>query len=72
MENMDLGEELLCINCGGRDFWTYYSTLGKLPGTPLSLIARQRERHEAYQPQLKCYFFDRSPEAFASVLDYYR
>lgn len=68
----DFEDELLCINCGGKNFFTYYSTLAKLPGTPLSQIASQRERHDAYKPELKSYFFDRSPEAFSSVLDYYR
>ena len=64
--------DLLCINVGGREFWTYYSTLERLPGTTLSRIAREKHSHETWMESRKCYFFDRSPDAFRSVLEYYR
>ena len=64
--------DLLCINVGGREFWTYYSTLERLPGTTLSRIAREKHSHETWMESRKSYFFDRSPDAFRSVLEYYR
>ncbi|XP_067931153.1 potassium voltage-gated channel protein Shaw-like [Watersipora subatra] len=64
--------ELICINVGGREFWTYTSTLEKLPGTTLSQIAALRKSHHTYISHKDCYFYDRSPEAFRSILEYYR
>lgn len=64
--------ELVCINVGGREFWSLTSTLERLPGTTLSQIALLGKSHDAYMADRKCFFFDRSPEAFNCVLEYYR
>lgn len=72
MCDVDIEEDLLCINVGGREFWTYYHTLERLPGTTLSRLAREKHSHETWMESRKCYFFDRSPDAFRSVLEYYR
>jgi len=65
-------KELICINVGGREFWTYYNTLERLPGTTLSQLALDRKSHSTYIEQKNCFFFDRCPDAFQSILEYYR
>jgi hypothetical protein len=60
------------INCGGVKFETFRSTLERIPGTRLALLANLQEKDENYNSDYAEYFFDRHPGAFASILHYYR
>lgn len=59
--------DTICFNVGGQNFVTRRATLYRLPNSRLHMIACQEceEHHEHY-------FFDRDPEIFRFVLDYYR
>lgn len=60
--------EKLLINISGQRFETWRSTLEKYPETLLG----SNEREAFYDAESKEYFFDRNPEIFRQVLDYYQ
>ncbi|XP_050458661.1 potassium voltage-gated channel protein Shaw-like isoform X2 [Cataglyphis hispanica] len=57
------------LNVGGIRHETYKATLKKIPATRLS---RLTETLANYDPVLNEYFYDRHPDVFAQVLNYYR
>ncbi|XP_070150784.1 potassium voltage-gated channel protein Shaw [Polyergus mexicanus] len=57
------------LNVGGIRHETYKATLKKIPATRLS---RLTEALANYDPILNEYFYDRHPDVFAQVLNYYR
>lgn len=57
------------LNVGGVRHETYKATLKKIPATRLS---RLTEALVNYDPVLNEYFYDRHPDVFAQVLNYYR
>lgn len=57
------------LNVGGVRHETYKATLKKIPATRLS---RLTEALANYDPVLNEYFYDRHPDVFAQVLNYYR
>ncbi|GAV08773.1 hypothetical protein RvY_18419 [Ramazzottius varieornatus] len=61
-------DEIIMLNVGGTIFKTRASTLAKYPDT---LLGNAKRREEFYDPATNEYFFDRSPAAFGSVLEYY-
>jgi len=60
------------INVGGVRHTTRLSTLEKIPGTRLAILAKLKEQDDSWDEEDKEYFFDRNPDAFLSVLEYYR
>ena len=61
-------DEKLVINVSGRRFETWQNTLEKYPDTLLG----SNEKDFFYDEVHKEYFFDRDPEVFRHVLNYYR
>lgn len=62
----------LIINVGGVRHKTLWSTLEKIPGTRLSMMAEAREKDDSYDSETEEYYFDRNSDAFVSILEYYR
>ena len=56
------------INVSGQRFETWQNTLEKYPDTLLG----SNEKDFFYDEVLKEYFFDRDPEVFRHILNYYR
>lgn len=61
-------DEKLLINVSGRRFETWRNTLEKYPDTLLG----SNEREFFYDEESKEYFFDRDPDIFRHILNYYR
>ena len=61
-------DEKLIINVSGRRFETWQNTLEKYPDTLLG----SNEKDFFYDEESKEYFFDRDPEVFRHILNYYR
>ncbi|KAF7989473.1 hypothetical protein HCN44_008147 [Aphidius gifuensis] len=61
-------DEKLLINVSGRRFETWRNTLEKYPDTLLG----SNEREFFYDEDSKEYFFDRDPDIFRHILNYYR
>ncbi|XP_031423507.1 potassium voltage-gated channel subfamily D member 3 isoform X2 [Clupea harengus] len=61
-------DELIILNVSGRRFQTWRTTLDRYPDTLLG----SSEKEFFYNEEAKEYFFDRDPEAFRSVLNFYR
>ncbi|XP_071442668.1 potassium voltage-gated channel protein Shal isoform X1 [Hetaerina americana] len=61
-------DEKLLINVSGRRFETWRNTLEKYPDTLLG----SNEREFFYDEECKEYFFDRDPDIFRHILNYYR
>lgn len=61
-------DEKLRINVSGRCFETWRHTLEKYPDTLLG----SNEKEFFYNDEAKEYFFDRDPDIFRHVLNYYR
>lgn len=59
----------IILNVGGIRHETYKHVLKKIPATRLSKLT---ENLANYDPVLKEYFFDRHPDVFAQILNYYR
>jgi potassium voltage-gated channel Shaw-related subfamily C protein len=57
------------LNVGGVRHETYKTTLKKIPATRLSRLTKALVN---YDPVLNEYFYDRHPDVFAQVLNYYR
>ncbi|KAK3104003.1 hypothetical protein FSP39_023593 [Pinctada imbricata] len=62
------GDEKVTINVSGRKFETWRTTLEKYPDTLLG----SNEKEFFYDDDGKDYFFDRDPELFRHILNYYR
>ncbi|XP_054279917.1 potassium voltage-gated channel protein Shal isoform X1 [Macrosteles quadrilineatus] len=61
-------DEKLLINVSGRRFETWRNTLEKYPDTLLG----SNEREFFFDEECKEYFFDRDPDIFRHILNYYR
>lgn len=65
----DLGEDdKFIINVSGRKFETWQKTVEKYPESLLG----SNEREFFFDEKRKEYFFDRDPEIFRHILNYYR
>ena len=65
-------KETVVLNVGGVRHKTQWSTLEKLEGTRLSILAKLKEQDESYNAEEDEFFFDRNPTAFLPILEYYR
>ncbi|KAK2821589.1 hypothetical protein Q7C36_020932 [Tachysurus vachellii] len=61
-------DQLIILNVSGRRFQTWRTTLDRYPDTLLG----STEKEFFYNEETKEYFFDRDPDAFRSVLNFYR
>ncbi|XP_061642084.1 potassium voltage-gated channel subfamily D member 3-like isoform X3 [Phyllopteryx taeniolatus] len=61
-------DELIVLNVSGRRFQTWRTTLDRYPDTLLG----SSEKDFFYNEETKEYFFDRDPDAFCSILNFYR
>ncbi|XP_034021981.1 potassium voltage-gated channel subfamily D member 3-like isoform X1 [Thalassophryne amazonica] len=61
-------DELIILNVSGRRFQTWRTTLDRYPDTLLG----SSEKDFFYNEETKEYFFDRDPDAFRSILNFYR
>merc|ERR1711899_320670 len=61
-------DEKLVVNISGRRFETWQNTLEKYPDTLLG----SNERDFFFDEETKEYFFDRDPDIFRHILNYYR
>ncbi|XP_049588478.1 A-type voltage-gated potassium channel KCND3 isoform X2 [Syngnathus scovelli] len=61
-------DELIVLNVSGRRFQTWRTTLDRYPDTLLG----SSEKDFFYNEETKEYFFDRDPDAFRSILNFYR
>lgn len=61
-------ESRVIVNISGRRFETWQTTLEKYPDTLLG----SNERDFFYDETTREYFFDRDPEIFRHILNYYR
>ncbi|XP_065564177.1 potassium voltage-gated channel protein Shal-like isoform X3 [Artemia franciscana] len=61
-------DEKLIMNVSGRKFETWRNTLEKYPDTLLG----SNERDFFYDEEAKEYFFDRDPDIFRHILNFYR
>ncbi|XP_074498135.1 A-type voltage-gated potassium channel KCND3-like isoform X2 [Sebastes fasciatus] len=68
MDNSKRKDELIILNVSGRRFQTWRTTLDRYPDTLLG----SSEKDYFYNEEIKEYFFDRDPEAFRSILNFYR
>ncbi|XP_038635971.1 potassium voltage-gated channel subfamily D member 2 isoform X1 [Scyliorhinus canicula] len=62
------GDGLVVLNVSGRRFQTWRSTLERYPDTLLG----SSERDFFYSEEIGEYFFDRDPDIFRSILNFYR
>lgn len=62
-------EEVISINVGGTQFLTTWGTLRKHPETLLGSLSTSSKY---YNHEKKYFFFDRNPDNFNTILDYYR
>ncbi|OWF34870.1 Potassium voltage-gated channel subfamily C member 1 [Mizuhopecten yessoensis] len=60
------------LNIGGELFESWISTLERIPGTRLALLAHLQEADESWDKERDEFFFDRHAGAFISILHYYR
>lgn len=65
---MDTVGDRIIINVGGKRHETYASTLQTIPDTRLAWIAESFITNDNKQE----YFFDRNPDVFGVILNYYR
>ncbi|XP_069798063.1 A-type voltage-gated potassium channel KCND3 isoform X3 [Narcine bancroftii] len=61
-------DELVILNVSGRRFQTWKNTLERFPDTLLGSTEKEFFFHE----ETKEYFFDRDPDIFRNVLNFYR
>uniref|UniRef100_A0A8C4Q9U3 Potassium voltage-gated channel, Shal-related subfamily, member 2 n=1 Tax=Eptatretus burgeri TaxID=7764 RepID=A0A8C4Q9U3_EPTBU len=61
-------DELLVVNVSGRRFQTWRNTLERYPDT----LMGSTEREFFYSEETKEYFFDRDPDIFRHILNFYR
>nr|XP_057911178.1 potassium voltage-gated channel subfamily D member 3-like isoform X2 [Doryrhamphus excisus] len=67
-DNRRRQDELIILNVSGRRFQTWRTTLDRYPDTLLG----SSEKDFFYNEETKEYFFDRDPDAFRSILNFYR
>ncbi|XP_030585901.1 potassium voltage-gated channel subfamily D member 3-like isoform X1 [Archocentrus centrarchus] len=67
-DNSKKQDELIILNVSGRRFQTWRTTLDRYPDTLLG----SSEKDFFYNEETKEYFFDRDPDAFRSILNFYR
>ncbi|XP_072237889.1 A-type voltage-gated potassium channel KCND3-like [Leuresthes tenuis] len=67
-DNSKRQDELIMLNVSGRRFQTWRTTLDRYPDTLLG----SSEKDYFYNEETKEYFFDRDPDAFRSILNFYR
>uniref|UniRef100_A0A3P9NVC5 Potassium voltage-gated channel subfamily D member 3 n=1 Tax=Poecilia reticulata TaxID=8081 RepID=A0A3P9NVC5_POERE len=67
-DNSRKQDELIILNVSGRRFQTWRTTLDRYPDTLLG----SSEKDFFYNEETKEYFFDRDPDAFRSILNFYR
>lgn len=67
--SMPIEQNMVNINVGGKLFTTTYSNLKTVPDTRLSAVSQSSKDYIAAK---EFYFFDRNPEIFSYILDYYR
>ncbi|XP_052796244.1 potassium voltage-gated channel protein Shaw-like [Mya arenaria] len=60
------------INVGGTLFETWRSTLERIPGTRLALLAVMGPADSTWDAERHEFFFDRHPGVFSMVMHYYR
>ncbi|XP_068454043.1 A-type voltage-gated potassium channel KCND3-like [Clinocottus analis] len=61
-------DEMIILNVSGRRYETWRNTLDRYPDTLLG----SSEKEFFYNEETKEYFFDRDPDVFRSVLNFYR
>ncbi|XP_028849546.1 A-type voltage-gated potassium channel KCND3 [Denticeps clupeoides] len=61
-------DELIILNVSGRRFQTWRNTLDRYPDTLLG----SSEKEFFYNEETREYFFDRDPDVFRSILNFYR
>lgn len=64
--------EKVILNVGGRRFETYVQTLTRLPESLLGVMFAERNKTIRRADSNGEYFFDRDPDTFAVILNYYR
>uniref|UniRef100_A0A8C6SSP5 Potassium voltage-gated channel subfamily D member 3 n=1 Tax=Neogobius melanostomus TaxID=47308 RepID=A0A8C6SSP5_9GOBI len=67
-DNSKKKDELIMLNVSGRRFQTWRTTLDRYPDTLLG----SSEKDFFYNEEAKEYFFDRDPDVFRSILNFYR
>uniref|UniRef100_A0A8C5HZS7 Potassium voltage-gated channel subfamily D member 3-like n=1 Tax=Gouania willdenowi TaxID=441366 RepID=A0A8C5HZS7_GOUWI len=67
-DNSRKQDELIILNVSGRRFQTWRTTLDRYPDTLLG----STEKDFFYNEETKEFFFDRDPDAFRSILNFYR
>lgn len=65
----ELEDSLVRINVGGKIFVTTRTTLEKVPDTRLSHLS---DMDLNYNKEKREWFFDRNPDLFNNILDFYR
>lgn len=65
-------DKRITINVGGQRHETWASTLERLPGTRLALLASLLHGDESWDEEHNEYFFDRHPGAFSTIIHFYR
>ncbi|XP_001640125.3 potassium voltage-gated channel subfamily C member 1 isoform X2 [Nematostella vectensis] len=68
---VDQDQDKIIINVGGKRHESYLSTLRNIPDTRLAWLAESIMNKQTEQPR-KEIFFDRHPDLFAIILNYYR
>ena len=63
-----ISEQRIVFNVSGRRFETCKNTLNRYPGTLLGSEGKE----QYFDPQTKEYFFDRDPDLFRYILNFYR
>uniref|UniRef100_A0A8C5X522 BTB domain-containing protein n=1 Tax=Malurus cyaneus samueli TaxID=2593467 RepID=A0A8C5X522_9PASS len=67
-ESPILSDSLIVLNVSGIQFQTWLDTLERYPDTLLG----SSERDFFYHPETQQYFFDRDPDIFRHILNFYR
>ena len=67
LELIDPRQDKMVLNVGGIRHETLVATLSSKPGTRLGELALHHRQERADE-----YFFDKNPEVFNAVIDYYR
>jgi len=62
----------VCLNVGGQIFETFIGTLLKFPNSLLGAMFQDRNVYLLKPDENGIFFFDRSPVAFESILNFYR
>ncbi|XP_028648614.1 potassium voltage-gated channel subfamily D member 1 isoform X1 [Erpetoichthys calabaricus] len=67
-DNKSRNDEILIVNVSGQRFQTWKNTLDRYPDTLLG----SSEKEFFYNEETQEYFFDRDPEMFRHILNFYR